>query len=446
MQTTSISPPFLLHHLDDPAELEARYRDDPRAFSAAFSVAWEERPDDAVLGVWHARLDAEGLLTREHVGTSAPDTGWRWAEVLSAERARMLLVWTVGLIALAGLVTKIPWGLGWTQYSGPDHDYRLSADFHQRFAPFYILLPLLGIFALRYRPDRRLLTASLGIVGALLLVQALRPLHGDAVSEDAAWLATLHLPTLLISLGALLALGKRWRDVEARMSYLQLVGETGALAGLFLIGGVLLVGLTVALFSTIGVNAEELIFEWVVVFGALGVLPMGALMASQRPESARLAPLVARVFGPLALAVLAVYLPTLLVSGSLQERDTLLTLNIALLAVLALVLLMEAERPDVPRHWTDGVAAGLVILGLAADVAAFVFVAERLAEGGLTPNRLAVVGLNGLVAAHLAGLAVPLARRALRGGAAPDDTWTARFLTVYTLWGAAVVLVFPLVF
>ena len=159
-----------------------------------------------------------------------------------------------------------------------------------------------------------------------------------------------------------------------------------------------------------------------------------------------MAPLVARVFGPLALAVLVVYLPALLVSGGLADRDALLALNVALVAVLALVVLMAAERPDVRRHWTDAVAAALVVVALAADLAALVSIVGRLLDGGLTPNRLAVVGLNGLVAVHLAGLAAPLVRRALGRGGAAGDRWTAGFLTVYVVWAAVVVLAFPLLF
>ncbi|HIG75122.1 MAG TPA: hypothetical protein EYQ24_11250 [Bacteroidetes bacterium] len=431
-----MTPDFITHHLDEPRQLEARFREDPAAFAQAFSIAHDERPADRVLAVWHARLDAEGLLGAEPTRPE-PTTGWRWAEVLSADRARQLLGWTVALVMLGGLWSKLPEILGM--------EYPADSAFYARYTPLFVLLPLLGVLAFRYRARR---TALLGVGAAalvLLAVQAFRTIDGDGTTEAVAWLGVIHLPGLLLALGAGLALGPRWRDTEARMGYLQLIAETLALAALFLIGGVVLTILTFALFEAIGVNIEP-VFEWVVPFGAIGVLPVGALMASQRPGGARVAPLVARVFGPLALAVLALYLPTLLVSGALDDRDTLLSLNIALIAVLAIVLLVEAERPDVPRHWTDGVAFALAALALAADVTAFAFVAGRLAEGGLTPNRLAVVGFNALAAVHLGGLAVALGRRVLAGGPRPDDAWTARFLSVYTLWGAVVVLLFPLFF
>lgn len=443
-----MTPQSILLHLDEPAALEARFREDPAAFAEAFAVAWDDRPTDPVLRTWHARLDADGALAAyEGRPAPVPVGGWAWAEALPLAQVRALLAWAVGLIVLGGLWLKVPDLIGMNDYGAPGYDYERSPAFHARFAPFYALLPLLGLFALRYRPDRRALVAAGAAVAVLLAVQAARPMAGlPGAAQDLAWLSAIHLPTLLLSLGGAVALGRRWHETGARTAYLQLVGESAALGALFLIGGVVLVGITAALFGAIGVSVEVWLFEWVVPFGLLGVLPIGALMAGLRPESGRVAPLVARVFGPLALAVLAVYLPTLLVSGALNDRETLLTLNVALIGVLALVILIEAERPDGPRHWTDGVGAGLVALALAADLTAFAFVAGRLAENGLTPNRLAVVGLNALVAIHLAGLVGPLVRRALRGGGAPSEAWTARFLGVYAAWGAVVVLVFPLLF
>ena len=432
----SITSDTLLALRLEPQELEAAYRQRPDAFADALGDALERAPADLVLQAWAARLD---LAPVEDSGTSPP--AWSFAAVLTPERARALLWATVALVVLGGTWAKLPALLGWTDWDVYGTDgYARSEAFLARYAPFYVVLPLLGVFVRRYRPPARLAVAVGGALAVLLAVQAVRP-----VETDAATLSALHLPLLLLSAGGVLALGRRWRSAEARLGYLQLVGETVALAGVLLLGGAVLVGLTAALFSAIGVRVERVLFEWVVVYGAIGVLPVGAFLASQRVEAGRLAPLVARVFGPLALVVLAVYLPALVLSGGLEDRDSLLALNVTLVAVLALVLLMEAERPDRPRVWTDGVAAALVALALLADLAAFGSIVGRLA-GGLTPNRLAVVGLNVLVAAHFAGLVGPLVRRALGAGPGPEDAWTARFLTVYALWGAAVVLVFPFLF
>ena len=431
----SLSPDTLLALRHEPQELEDAYRQRPEPFAEALAEALDRAPHDLVLQAWAARLDLAPVAEAER-----PAPAWSFASALTPERVRALLAWTVALVAAAGLWAKLPDLLGWADYDGPAYDYARSQAFYARYVPFIAVLPLLGVLLRRYRPPVRLAAAVGGALAVALVVQTVRP-----IDTDAGTLSALHLPLSLLSLGGVLALGARWRNAEARLSYLQLVSETVALAGVLLLGGAVLVALTVALFEAIGVRVEEVVFGWVVVFGLIGVLPVGAFLAGQRVEASRLAPLVARVFGPLALTVLAVYLPALVLSGGLADRDSLLALNVTLVAVLALVLLMEAERPDRRRVWTDGVAAALVVLALVADGFAFGSIAARLA-GGLTPNRLAVVGLNVLVAAHFAGLAPALVRRALGGGPGPEEAWTARFLTVYALWSAAVVLAFPFLF
>ena len=421
----------------DPPALEDAYRQRPDAFAEALAEATARAPESLVLQAWALRLDVEPA----EAGRPGPEApAWEWAETLTPARTQRLLWAVATLVALVGTWSKVPDLLGWTDWDLPTHDWERAERFTTRFLPFYAVGPLLVLFALRYRPPARMTGVVAGAALALLAVQAVRPM-----GTDVGALSAMHAPLLLLSLAGAAALGAHWRDTGARMAYLQLVGETAALAALFLLGGVALVGLTAFLFSEIGVSVERTLFEWVVPYGVAGVLPVGALAAGGRVEAARVAPLVARTFGPLALAVFAVYLPTLLLSGGLAERDSLLSLNLALVAVLALVVLVEAERPDVRRHWTDAVAAALVALAFVADLAAFAQIVGRLA-GGLTPNRLAVVGLNALIATHFAGLVVPLVRRALGRGPGPDDAWTAGFLSVYAAWGAAVVLLFPLFF
>ena len=427
----SIIPETLLSLQHDPHGLETTYREQPDAFARALSVALDRDPESLALRIWAARLD----LALAEVGAGHAEPRWAWANALTPERARTLLWATVGLIALAGTWAKLPTLLGWTG----DLDSPSYEAFYARYTPFFAALPLIALFALRYRPSRQVLLAVAGGVGVLLMTQALRP-----IDTDAGILSTIHTPLLLVALASVVAMGARWREVGARIGVLQLAGETAAFTALLMMGGVALVGITASLFAAIGMS-PQVVIEWVAVYGALGAMPVAALVASQRAESGRVAPLVARVFGPMALAVLAVYLPLLVASGGLADRDSLLALNVTLVAVLALVILMQAERPDVARHWTDGVAFALVALALVADLAALGSITGRLA-GGLTPNRLAVVGLNALAAVHLAGLVVPLGRRALGRGEWPGDGWTARCLTVYTAWAAFVVFVLPFLF
>ena len=70
----------------------------------------------------------------------------------------------------------------------------------------------------------------------------------------------------------------------------------------------------------------------------------------------------------------------------------------------------------------------------------------RIAEFGVSPNKAAALGLNLLLLVHLAGSAV-LAARFLRHR--PLDAlvrWHTRFLPVYAVWAAVVVVALPPLF
>jgi hypothetical protein len=71
----------------------------------------------------------------------------------------------------------------------------------------------------------------------------------------------------------------------------------------------------------------------------------------------------------------------------------------------------------------------------------------RIAESGASPNKFAALGLNLLLLVHLTW-AARLSVGFLRGrrAFAPLERWQTRYLPVYGVWAAAVVVVLPPVF
>lgn len=71
----------------------------------------------------------------------------------------------------------------------------------------------------------------------------------------------------------------------------------------------------------------------------------------------------------------------------------------------------------------------------------------RIAEFGLSPNKVAALGLNLLLLVHLVGSAL-LLTGFLRGRRpfAALGRWQTQFLPVYAVWAAVVVVAFPPVF
>ena len=438
MQSDSLADE-IARHANAPETLEALYRAAPAAFAAALADALAARPGDLVLRTWQARLDGAATTTAGAPAEIPSVEDSPLGAALAPGRLLGFVALTVGLGLLGGTYAKLP------ALTGLD-----EVGFYERHLPFFVLPALAALLAYRYRPARRPLMATAGVFGAMWLWQALRP---GASESDTLLLGMLHAPILLWLVAGLAALGARWREAAGRVAYLQLTAEAAAVAGLIAAGGAALTGVTLGLFGAVGVSIEEEWFEWVVPYGAVGAPLVALFVVSLRRDEGRLVPMLARFFGPLALAVLAVYLPVLLAQGAapLRDRETLAAFDAMLGGALLLIVLLVAGRPAGRRHWTDGVVAGLAALALVADAVALVALGERLALG-LTPNRLALLGANVLVAVHLGGVLFYALRR-LMGRLRPDgarvdplEAWVAGYLPVYAGWAAVVVFVFPLLF
>ena len=94
--------------------------------------------------------------------------------------------------------------------------------------------------------------------------------------------------------------------------------------------------------------------------------------------------------------------------------------------------------------------AGLLVLlvaALAVDAVLLTAMLARIAEFGASPNKFAALGLNLLLLVHLTW-AARLSVGFLRGRTffTALERWQTRYLPVYGVWAAVVVVVFPPVF
>jgi len=124
-----------------------------------------------------------------------------------------------------------------------------------------------------------------------------------------------------------------------------------------------------------------------------------------------------------------------------EDRSLLLVIDV-LLAILLLMILYAADLLELQqrsRMWRTLIIFSSSI-ALALDIVALRAIGVRLAEFGLSPNRLAVLAQNILLCANLLALVVTLLR-----GRSPARM-QACFLLLYGAWFLVVVLIFPLLF
>lgn len=401
----------ILERLDRPDDLESLYHDDPAEFAAALGDALTASPDSMALRVWKARLEYRAPAR-------AVDMGWLRATILIALAAAAV----VRLPALA-----------------------MGDEWYARFGPSAVALSLVAYFWLK-SPDRRLLGVGLGLAAATLAWVQFLP-----IESDSGIMALVHLPVVFWGLLAVAFTGGKWKETGQRVTFLRYNGELLILGSLVALGGLVLSGITVALFEVVYDGIEEFYFENVGLVGAVGI-PVVATWLYDVVFRGRtgIPTVLARVFAPLFLVMVTVYIVVAGLGGQnpFVDRSFLIICNALLLLVLGMSVLSITERSESARTGVvDHINVALIVLTLVIDALALSAILFRLASFGFTPNRVTVLGANLLIFGHLV-LLLRSYVTALRGKSDFDEVWRAvtNYLPAYVVWAAVVAFVLPWVF
>lgn len=411
----------ILKSANSPRDLEMLYRADSEGFAGSFREAFDEQPDSPVLQAWRERLFYE-----------ANDDEMP----LKPHCSPLDIALVVLLACVAGTLAKLPQFV-----SGLDEEF-----FYSRNMASIVIGTLLFYFCFQVPRSRHATKVlSAWFVGAMLYLNLLpNEPHSQTIV-----LSCLHMPFFFWSLTGIAFLGSSWRRLAARMDYIRYNGELLIYTTIVLIGGVVLTGLTFALFSLIKVPVEEWYMRNIVVYGVVASPVVATLLVHKVVgDRFRIAPLLAKVFTPLFLVTVTAYLAAMAVKqrSPFTDREFLIAFNGLLLVVLGLSVFSISERKSKSTlSFVDVMNMGLVSVTLLIDIVALSAILFRLTSYGFTPNRITVLGANVLVFCHLAGILYYYVRFAR--GRVPFsgiEGWIARYLPVYTAWSLVVAVGLPL--
>lgn len=399
-----------------PEALEAAFRQQPEAFRKAFEQHFPAPAADPLVAYWHARLN--------------------YKKPASTDNRRTLPVLLL-LIFMAGCVVKLP------QWLGLEEDL-----FYQKNIGFTVLPFLMGWFLWKQKVQAK----SWAIIGGILVVAATyinllpKNLHTDAYN-----LAMVHLPLLLWSVLGWSFTALRTNNLQGRLQFLRYNGDLIVMGTLLLIACGILTGITYALFELIAVNINYVFTHFLLIWGAPAVPLLATFLVQQNPEIVnRISPLIARLFTPLVLLTLVVYLVAMVLQGKdpYNDREFLLLFNIVLLGVMALIFFSIAENSKKSSNrWQQLPLLGLALVTVLVNGVALSAIVFRIAEWGFTPNRLAVLGTNVLLFVHLIWLLYSLFQSTRKqGNFAAVEHAMAVYLPIYAAWTALVVFGLPFVF
>ena len=323
-----------------------------------------------------------------------------------------------------------------------------NEGFYVRNASLFVLPLLTGYFVWK----RRLITGTLGWLAAAFVAAGVLanvyPLRPEGHTEV---LTAVHLPIALWLVVCIAYAGGRWSQVAGRMDFIRFSGELFIYYVLIALGGGVFTGFLTLLFKTIGINPQSFIQHWLVPCGAAGAVVVASwLVEAKQSLIGNIAPMLTRLFTPLFAALLVTFLGILLFTGRgiNIERDMLIAFDLLLVVVLGLLLYsISARDPGSPRTAFDVALVVLLISALLVDAVALWAIVARITEFGLSPNRVAALGVNMILLVNLAWSAV-LYLRFLRGRGSFTslEKWQTDYLPVYSAWAALVVILFPPLF
>lgn len=323
----------------------------------------------------------------------------------------------------------------------------------------FVLIPAVaGWLAYKRRVSWRVASVLTAVAAALVLVVNLYPFEmipwvggGGEDPGMTAVLVVIHTPVVLWLLTAVAYAGGDWRSHGRRMDFVRFTGELAMYLALIAAGAGVLIGLSVGVWNLAGFDLEPYLEDWILPFGIPGAIMVAAWLVEVKMNVVEnIAPVLTKVFTPLALVMLVAMFAVMVLGDSFDavDRSLLILMDAVLILVVALLLYsISAHNPMEPAGVFDWLQLGLVVAALAVDAIALSAMLTRIAEFGWTANKTAALGLNLILLAHLAWTGWLTLGFVRRTGTFHDvERWQTRYLPVYGLWAAVVVVVFPLIF
>ncbi len=407
----------ILRNVANPLQLEKLYRTDKSAFRRAFNELYPELRDNQLANFWNARLN----FAKEEIswGTSKD------------------LVFVIIASLLAGVIAKLPAILN------------INEEFFYTRNVGFIVFPILtAYFAWKNNlSTKKIAVIIVATLAGLIFINSLP----DIKKSDTIILSCIHLAIFLWSILGFAFVEETKNNVEKRLAFLKFNGDLVVMTGLILIAGGILSGATIGLFSLIGMKIEKFYFDYVVVIGLPAAPILGTYLTQNNPQLVgKVSPVIAKIFSPVVLVMLVVYLIAIFYSGKdpYNDREFLGIFNALLIGVMAIIFFSIAESSKTNKNraeiWILSLLSVVTVIVNGMALSAILF---RISEWGITPNRAAILGSNILILINLLIVTAQLFKVLVtKGNITGVGKVISFYLPIYCLWAIVVTFIFPFIF
>lgn len=394
------------------------YREEKATFKREFNSIFPDIQESPTAQIWNERLNFEN------------------EEIFWGTNNELTFIINASLIA--GLLAKIP------------DLITIDADFFYPRNIAFIVFPILtAYFTWRknFQP-RKLLIISLAILVSVFYINSLP----NNPESDTLILACIHLPLFLWAVLGFTFVGDNLKNHHKRLNFLRYNGDLVVMTTIILIAGAIMTGITIGLFSFIGIEIYDFYFKYIVVWGLAASPIVGTYLIQANPQLVnKVYPVIAKVFTPLVLATLVIYLFFAILGtrrDPYNDREFLLIFNILLIGVMAIILFSIAETSKKSDSKTGTILLlGLSLVTIIVNGIALSAILFRISEWGITPNRLTVLGGNILILTNLLLVTFRLFKMTRdRNEIENVEKSIAAFLPIYSIWTIIVTFIFLILF
>lgn len=299
-------------------------------------------------------------------------------------------------------------------------------------------------------------------------------------SSDTFILASIHLPLFLWVVLGFVFVGNDISNKKRRLEFLTFNGDLIIITTVLAIAGVITAVASIGLFQLINIHIEDTYLPKIAIWAAAALPVLGTYLVQKTPQLVKnVSPVIAKIFTPLVLILLVIYLSAIFYTGKnpYSDRDFLIVFNLLLVGVMALIFFSIAEsthivnstsnvsstlnvhssnaqsdsnlgnKPSLSSKVKTGILFLLSAVTVVVNLIALSAIVFRVFEWGITPNRLAVLGSNLLILTNLIMVTYYLFCT-FRDGKSVEKVQNsiALFLPIYGLWALFVTFIFPIIF
>lgn len=337
------------------------------------------------------------------------------------------------LSLLSGLIAKLPFILN------------VREDFYySRNIGFIVFTGLIIYFSWFINKSIKKTITSLILLIITCIYINLSP---DLDQSDTVIIVRFH--TIIFLIGILTYAYTSKNNIKTSISLIKYLSDLFIMQGILLFFGAVLSAITIGLFELIGLNITEFYIQNIALWG-LSALPMVStyIISTNQNLVSKISPLIAKIFSPLVLLMLSIYLFTILYIGKdpYRDREFLFIFNIVIAGVLCLIFFSvnESEKSKF-SNWVLFLLSSITIILTVIALSAIIY---RINEWGFTANRTTLLGSNILMLINLILVNIKLFK-SLNMKNSEDEMVTKMiidYLPVYYIWALIVMIFFPLIF